>query len=291
MRYTPMITLVVALGAACSYAAKGQQEKTELPFAAEFEKLKAAVDKLEESHAKRLGELKTEDQKAALFEVHIREATPLAEKALALVVGNAQDPAAVEVLTWIIDRGWGNWESTVVEKAADLLIQHHLKDRRTHNVVTGFAHLGMPWTEKMLRALVAAELPAKEHALTLFQLAQCLQGSAEFVPDSKIFDARRLKRVELLYGKDNVAKMRMADAAKLEAEAIRLFTDVADNYGNVEYNLKKLRDHAASAIYIIRNIGIGKTAPEITGEDIDGKPMKLSDYRGKVVVLDFWGHW
>lgn len=36
---------------------------------------------------------------------------------------------------------------------------------------------------------------------------------------------------------------------------------------------------------------IGDTAPDIEGEDIDGVPFKLSDYRGKVVVLDFWGHW
>ncbi|MBL8857631.1 MAG: redoxin domain-containing protein [Planctomycetes bacterium] len=36
---------------------------------------------------------------------------------------------------------------------------------------------------------------------------------------------------------------------------------------------------------------LGKLAPEISGEDIDGKPFKLSDYRGKVVMLDFWGHW
>ena len=36
---------------------------------------------------------------------------------------------------------------------------------------------------------------------------------------------------------------------------------------------------------------IGRPAPEIVGEDIDGVPMRLSDYRGKVVVLDFWGHW
>jgi peroxiredoxin len=32
-------------------------------------------------------------------------------------------------------------------------------------------------------------------------------------------------------------------------------------------------------------------APEIEGEDINGKSFKLRDYRGKVVVLDFWGHW
>jgi LSD1 subclass zinc finger protein len=36
---------------------------------------------------------------------------------------------------------------------------------------------------------------------------------------------------------------------------------------------------------------IGQLAQEIEGEDIDGVPFKLSDYRGKVVVLDFWGHW
>ncbi|MCB9892342.1 MAG: hypothetical protein H6832_11415 [Planctomycetes bacterium] len=32
-------------------------------------------------------------------------------------------------------------------------------------------------------------------------------------------------------------------------------------------------------------------APEITGIGIDGKPIKLSDFRGKIVVLDFWGDW
>ena len=36
---------------------------------------------------------------------------------------------------------------------------------------------------------------------------------------------------------------------------------------------------------------VGNQAPEITGEDIAGVAFKLSDYRGKVVVLDFWGDW
>jgi hypothetical protein len=36
---------------------------------------------------------------------------------------------------------------------------------------------------------------------------------------------------------------------------------------------------------------IGKVVPDIRAEDTDGKEFKLSDYRGKVVLLDFWGHW
>jgi len=42
---------------------------------------------------------------------------------------------------------------------------------------------------------------------------------------------------------------------------------------------------------IIRRLGVGKVAPEITGRDLDGVPFKLSDYRGRVVVLTFSGEW
>jgi hypothetical protein len=36
---------------------------------------------------------------------------------------------------------------------------------------------------------------------------------------------------------------------------------------------------------------IGKPAREISGKDLDGVEFKLSHYRGKVVLLDFWGFW
>ena len=34
--------------------------------------------------------------------------------------------------------------------------------------------------------------------------------------------------------------------------------------------------------------GIGKQAPEVVGTDLEGRPLRLSDYRGKVVLVDFW---
>lgn len=37
--------------------------------------------------------------------------------------------------------------------------------------------------------------------------------------------------------------------------------------------------------------GVGNVAPDIEGEDLDGVAFKLSDYKGKVVFLDFWGDW
>ncbi len=35
----------------------------------------------------------------------------------------------------------------------------------------------------------------------------------------------------------------------------------------------------------------GRAAPELKATDLDGRPVHLADYRGKVVVLDVWGYW
>ncbi|MFO1076423.1 MAG: hypothetical protein U1E73_01710 [Planctomycetota bacterium] len=34
-----------------------------------------------------------------------------------------------------------------------------------------------------------------------------------------------------------------------------------------------------------------EVAADIAGVDLDGVAFKLSDYKGKVVLLDFWGDW
>ena len=36
---------------------------------------------------------------------------------------------------------------------------------------------------------------------------------------------------------------------------------------------------------------IGKVVPNFSATDLDGKPISLQDYRGKVVLLDFWAVW
>lgn len=41
----------------------------------------------------------------------------------------------------------------------------------------------------------------------------------------------------------------------------------------------------------VAQLAIGAMAPDFTTYDVDGKPIKLSDYRGHVVVLDFWATW
>ena len=54
---------------------------------------------------------------------------------------------------------------------------------------------------------------------------------------------------------------------------------------------KELKQQIRRAIDLRESFGVGCTAPDIVGPDLDGVEFKLSDYAGKVIFLDFWGDW
>jgi hypothetical protein len=90
------------------------------------------------------------------------------------------------------------------------------------------------------------------------------------------------------------ALLQLADTtarAGNETEALPLFKEAKQKYADVPWWRGTVGQRADDGIFGIEILGLGKQAPEIEGEDIDGKPMKLSDFKGKVVVLDFWGDW
>ena len=53
----------------------------------------------------------------------------------------------------------------------------------------------------------------------------------------------------------------------------------------------KLFKNIKRELFIAENLSVGCTAPDIVGTDHEGKEFKLSDFKGKVVLLDFWGFW
>ena len=51
------------------------------------------------------------------------------------------------------------------------------------------------------------------------------------------------------------------------------------------------REAVSGARRMVAELTVGKTAPDITGTDLDGRVLKLSDYRNRVVVLAFSAEW
>jgi thiol-disulfide isomerase/thioredoxin len=43
--------------------------------------------------------------------------------------------------------------------------------------------------------------------------------------------------------------------------------------------------------WLQEGVGTGVPAPDFTAQTVDGQTVRLSDLRGKVVVLDFWATW
>ena len=76
------------------------------------------------------------------------------------------------------------------------------------------------------------------------------------------------------------------------SELAAILQSLIDDYGGVKYRGRQTyADVAKSELFELEHLRVGQVVPEIEGKDLDGIEFKLSDYRGKIVMLDFWGHW
>ena len=98
----------------------------------------------------------------------------------------------------------------------------------------------------------------------------------------------RLKRYSTLFGARFGDELRRTDRPSLGRE-IEVLLEEAKEFVDVEMpNGGSVAKLAESELYEIRHLAVGKTAPETVGIDQDGETIRLSDYRGKVVLLYFW---
>lgn len=98
-----------------------------------------------------------------------------------------------------------------------------------------------------------------------------------------------IRRYEVLFGKNYLKELQRPVRVEQFQRIEELLERSAKNYADVELRAGgNVGARAKSELYEIRHLSVGKTAPDIEGLDQNGARFKLSDYRGKVVLLYFW---
>jgi hypothetical protein len=192
----------------------------------------------------------------------VRGANPTVLKAvLQRAEKDEKDPQTGDLIAWVATNAY---YLPAGQTAVKRLVEKYPTHSSIERVCAILGRGSIPGADEMLRQILAkAEKPTIK-AAAAFGLGRALANKTDKLGDQPA-------------EADKVA----AEGEKYLAMAVELYgKDNADQRKDAEMELKALR-----------TLRVGKTAPEITAGDLDGKEFKLSEYRGKVVLLDFWGHW
>lgn len=210
-----------------------------------------------------------------------------AKRFLAFAEEQSDDPVAVDALLWVVENVRGRPDT---DSALKLLADKHSQSERLARGCVDIAQSRSAKAEPLLRTLLEKSPHNNVQAHACYYLALLLDLEANIVEQLK--DAPELApRLVQYYGKEYGPHLASLDRVKLESAREAVYQRLLKSFAEVEIEDRKLGDIAEQRLYRIRHLSVGKVAPDIQGEDIGGEQLKLSDYRGKVVMLTFWGHW
>jgi hypothetical protein len=176
---------------------------------------------------------------------------------LALVADDLKEKGVPKVIEWVIENGYAEER----KKVGDLIWSLPKNDQLMDKYVK---ILGFYGERDQLEAVIKKLPSGNVHQKARFRLALLVAEDAQ--RDLTLTDTQRAKA--------NQTVVTILD--KLEKE------DDLDEI--LERWIKDLK-------YKVTHLVVGCEAPDIEGFDQDGKKFRLSDYRGKVVLLPFWGIW
>jgi hypothetical protein len=266
-----------------------QAAEASAPKLAEYDKLVAdwtAATKANQEAMKAL--MATEEYKAAAEARDREKLNELRKKVPALdakafgtraieLADQYQGDSSLRVLSYTA----ANFANKDTAKAiAERVEKSHLKSAKLGDLLENAMGLQRGLGEEDTNKLFDRVLAENPHALPKAWI-KYLQGQ------TLSNQARGFQRT--LTSKDSTEEQKAKakeDQAKATEKADALFAEAA--------KLSAGTEHAArlgAPVFEKERLQVGMAVPDIAGEDVDGVAFKLSDYRGKVVLLDYWGFW
>jgi thiol-disulfide isomerase/thioredoxin len=293
MRMTRWLGLVGALALAPALLA--QTSDSPPSPARQYRTLERRYREAFEAFQKAYQKARTPEEKQKAIRDKHPDTARYAARFLALARKAPRSPAAVDALVWIVSHPTGQaprpGKDDPRSQALRLLRTEHVRSDRLGTVCTQLAYALDPDSEAFLRAVLDRNPDEGVRARACASLAQNLRYRSRMVRRLKT-DPESRKESEALWGKEVVRRLLGRGPDQMLREAVTLFERLAERHGEVKHPVHGTLGQLArvSLAGLRRPVTVGKPGPEISGTDLDGKPLKLSAQRGKVVLLDFWGH-
>jgi hypothetical protein len=250
---------------------KDEKPKDEKPVtpAEEYQALLKEFQNAEQAFFKQYQELKTDEERGQFFEKY-----PIKEfvgKFMEFAEKHRKDSSAIDALMWVVQRGRATDPATskAWETAVDILIREHIESERIGDVAQSMVYSNAAKAEQFLRTAIAKSPHAEVQGQACMALAQYLKGlirTAEYLrgPEGK----ENLQQMQQYYGKEMLQRLTTIDLAEFNTEVESLCQRVIEKYADVKHWRGTLGKAAEGELFEIRNLAIGKVAPDIEGEDI-----------------------
>ena len=228
------------------------------------DEIQGLIDEFESSYEAWVTKMRAadEDGRAALQEERPDPAA-VVPKVMALV---QKDPSSEGALTGLKFAMRATGDAEILANAYGIIEKHHVESEGMEDLI------------QMVRG-------SSDAAVSLFESAYEKNESNNV----KAYAAHGLaKGLSGMLGDVNLSD---AEKAAIEDRATKMFNAAIELGGEIETRRGTLADQVKNDLWFHENLRPGLEAPEIAAEDVGGTGFKLSDYRGKVVMLDFWGDW
>ena len=230
----------------------------------------------------------TDEARSEIYRDNYPDAEVYGARIWLLVAAQPDHEAVPGAVAWMLD---SNAAGEYKQKCLSLLIEHHLDSDDLGDICTLLSRDPDLETERFLRTTLQKSAEATVKGKATYALCGVLASRLEIRAALADLDEEERDSYAEYYGEELVILVMDMDLEAVAAEREKLLVEVRDKYGDVKTRRGTLGAAAEGQLFELHRLQIGMVAPDIVGPDLDGVEFKLSEYRGKVVFIDFWGDW